>query len=113
MTIPAAETIADHLIREKYITGSRSSGAVTDCAECGEKKMLKGRGLCGTCYQRARRGGYLSSYPRSEVYDYEWCEDVLAEMIQAHGAVKIQELVDDLADLAAIGDTVGVRLPKR
>ena len=95
------ETIEDHLIRERYITGSRSSGVEGECLGCGPeagKQLLKGRGLCMTHYQRARRGGYLSDYPRTEVYDMQWVENVLKEIITVHGPVKFQELTEFILD---------------
>lgn len=31
----------------------RTSGV---CGECGRQRLIKGRGLCGACYERRRRG---------------------------------------------------------
>lgn len=109
------QTIGDYLADERaraYIDAGKT-GKQGTCVECGRSEVtIKGRGLCGTCYQAARRGGYLSDYPRSEVYEHEWNEDVLREMLTVHGVVKIREMLDLQIDLFE-SETQVVRNPKR
>lgn len=67
------------------------------CVQCGDVPV-KSRGLCMRCYQAARRGGYLSDYPKDEVYDLSWCEATIAEMFVVHGDKVASILGDYLAD---------------
>lgn len=90
------DTLIDGHIRETYIqAGSRgTSGVMGTCVQCqaefvgdgdSEQRLLKGRSLCMKHYQAARRGGYLSQYPRTEVYGAGWVQGVLDEAVVVHG----------------------------
>ena len=62
------------------------------CGECG--LPAKSRGLCGTHYQAARRGGYLDDYPLDSVYDAEWADHVIRWAAKIHGTEWVQERLE-------------------
>ena len=38
--------------------------AIIKCPACGRERRVEARGLCHTCYERARSRGLLSGFPR-------------------------------------------------
>lgn len=46
---------------------------IDDCAECGRKMIMHGRGLCRLCYGRNRTKGTLAKYPQHVTRAYSQC----------------------------------------